>query len=207
MSTSIKITSQVLDKIRQLSTESKPTYDGSWLGRDPSKAFLICLGAGPWKEQRRYEVQKYAIDWYWKFRRYSDLSEINLHEFTGIYPFDWQDNHLWSVVDYLQRTDPTTFSELCSRWREPFSYDEALQHLFQVACVRPKGTKVLWMFARDFLKIPAFPIDRWVARKLTEYGLPKDPWVMTEACLMAGVSPNELNRSFFPAKNPDWSHL
>lgn len=42
---------------------SEPTYDHTWMGSEPNKAFLICLGAGPWKIERRKKVQTRAIQW------------------------------------------------------------------------------------------------------------------------------------------------
>jgi hypothetical protein len=196
-----------IETIKHLASTHHPTYDGSWLGKDASKAFLICLGAGPWKEVRRYQVQKYALDWY-DLEGYKDLYDIGkLHGATNIpanlYPFEWQNNHLTNTVRHLISLDKT-FRSLCDLYHS-YKWEVVLNDLFATAGVKSKGTKVLWMFARDFLNVPAFPIDRWVSRKLKEHDLPNDSWKMTELCLEAGVNPNELNRALFPGKNPDWS--
>lgn len=182
---------------------SQFAYDGSWLPQDVSKSFLICLGAGPWKEQRRYNVQRLALMCYQTFSC-SDLSEF---PFTNIvYPLDWQNDYLCNMLTSLNKFRKR-FDEICDRWKEDKSaWEISLHELFDMCkCNSRKGSKVLWMFARDSLNIPAFPIDRWVRRKLNELRLPEDPWYITKLCLEADVDPNSLNRSFFLSKNPDWS--
>jgi len=86
------------------------------------------------------------------------------------------------------------------------SYEEVLQDFFGATGADPeRGSKVLWLFARDFLRLPAFPVDRWVGRALKDAGLPLDSFYMTKACLLAHVSPNKLSRALFGGVNPDWS--
>jgi len=74
---------------------------------------------------------------------------------------------------------------------------KGISMLFSDCGVSPKGTKTLWLFVRDYLKLPAFPIDRWVQRNLKAIGLPTDSWKMVRLCEKAGVDCNRLARAFF----------
>jgi hypothetical protein len=66
--------------------------------------------------------------------------------------------------------------------------------------VGPEGKKCLWLFARDYLQLPAFPIDRHVERFVKEVGLKRDEWYIIKLCRMAGLDPSKINRSLFLAK-------
>jgi hypothetical protein len=185
----------------------KPLYDGGWMSHDASIAFLVSLGAGPWKEKRRYDIQKTAIDWFLD-QSLTDLAELDNEHVTEVYPFKWQNHRLWTTVTTLHLRN-ASFADECQRWqnegnRERWSWEPVLHDFFQTTMAKPEGSKVLWMFARDFLGLPAFPIDRWIARRLDAHELPRDPWYMTRACVLAGVSPNRLNRSWFSGTNPNW---
>jgi hypothetical protein len=176
-----------------------PNYDGSWLGTNPSKAFLISIGAGPWLEQRRFIIQKKAVDWY-NSQKISDLYYAKMEK---VYPLSWQNQFNISLITHL-RNNNLLFSDMCKKWKSE-NWENVVNELFEVCGTKKCGSKVLWMFARDFLEIPAFPIDRWVRRTLVEFRLPTDSFEMTRLCLKENVNPNVLNRSIFPGKNPDWS--
>lgn len=99
------------------------------------------------------------------------------------------------------------FKTLCDIWLEKgkYSWIVHIEEFFNLCGANSKGTKVLWLFIRDFLKLPAFPIDRHVRRKLKEYKLPIDPIYIIGLCQKAGIDSNALNRSLFLGKNPDFS--
>jgi len=61
--------------------------------------------------------------------------------------------------------------------------------------------KVLDLFVRDYLKAPAFPIDRWVARKLKEQNLPQNEKYMINLCNLAGLDVNHVARIFVSSGN------
>jgi len=191
-------------------------YDGSWMGDDACLAYLIAVGAGPWKIKRRESVQSDAIDWFCG-QRVDDMSELDVKDIVNVFPFAWQNAFLRNMVISLQERD-LRFYSLCNHFMRVYPYHDAenaeweacIAQFFDMAGAKNKaGAKVLWLFVRDYLLLPAFPIDRWVKRALEEYNLPIDPWYITRACLVADVDPNRLNRSFFTAKgeNPDWSEL
>ena len=229
-----------------------PTYDGRWLTSNPSASYLIALGAGPWKENRRFTVQKAALTWYGdlreKYGNITDISDIPVHELeTKVYPFQWQNDHLKHMILSFQNQpqppiiyknpegqpicaceqvssrgcrahmsmETQNFTSYCQDLKTSYQYTEehpwlwrkAVANVFARAQVPAKGTKVLWLWIRDFLNLPAFPIDRWVKRNLDAYALPADSWYLTQACLLAGVDPNPLARSFFTARNPEWSEV
>ncbi len=182
----------------------EPTYDSSWVGSNPSKAFLICLGAGPWKVERRKKVQEQAIRWLDD----RDLGNILPSQFQNIYPLEWQNTMLLNMINSLNRVH-TSFSLQCDIWntKRKDSWIVPILEFFNMCGVNNKGTKVLWLFVRDFLKLPAFPIDRHVRRKLREYKLPyNDPLYIIDLCQKVGIDPNKLNRALFTGKNSDFSH-
>jgi hypothetical protein len=189
-----------------------PDYDGSWMGEEANCAILISIGAGPWKEKRRFNVQKAAIEWFLK-QHVGDLGQLDEFGRRGekVYPLQWQNDHLWSLVAWL-RLREMKFQRWCSRAifeglddAYPDIWECWLAELFKMCGVKEHGTKVLWMFARDFLGFPAFPIDRHVRRQLEARNLPLDPWYISRACVAGGVPAGMLNRSMFSGKNPDWS--
>lgn len=192
--------------IRQMANNSAYSHDGGWLGKDPNLAFLICLGAGPWKVARRQKVQQDAINWFYaKTAVMLDLCTISPDLIRDVYPLHWQNTHLYNLVNSLQR-EGISFATLCAIWvNNPFSWRGHVLQLFDFCGVSPKGTKTLWLFVRDYLRLPAFPVDRWVRRELQKRQMPNDPWFLTNLCLEAGVDPNQLNRSLFKGENPDFS--
>lgn len=183
--------------------EKEAQFDDSWLPLDANRAFIICVGSGPWKDARRHQVQEHVLSWY-RARKVNDFAEIDEVP-SDLFPFRWQTKMVENVVRNL-KTNRLPFKEQCAEWDrcrfyEGFPEDANLwippiKEFFQFAG-SPEGTKVLWLFVRDFLLLPGFPIDRWVARNLKKHGFPEDAWYMTRACIKAGVSPNILNRVFF----------
>ena len=203
---------QHVKALRKASEElPTPDYDGSWMGEEANCAMLISIGAGPWKIKRRLNVQKAALEWYLT-QHVSDLSQLHPELTRHVYPLLWQNDHLRRLVAALREKE-RTFSAWCSRAifegldyeGRPGAWENYLAELFQMCGVKEKGTKVLWMFARDFLGYPAFPIDRHVRRHLEARKLPTDPWYISRSCLAGGVPAAELNRAMFSGVNPDWS--
>ncbi len=196
------ISKKHIEILKEIAPKHKADYDATWLPTNPNLALLICLGAGPWKIERRTKIQKEAIDWYLSFN-VNDLSEILPYQVEDLYPLDWQNNHLYNIIEYL-RVHKKTFWGLHLLWKNLYDLEQwetVPKELFKMAKIPKKGTKTLWLFIRDCLQKPAFPIDRHVSRKLKEYELPQDSYYITNACIKAGVDSNELNRAFFSGKN------
>jgi hypothetical protein len=191
---------EILKKLDQINSK----YDGSWMGHNPNKAFLISLGAGPWKEKRRYNVQKSALDWFIN-KSSSDLLHLSYLDSEKVFPFNWQNKFLFNMVDSLKK-DKITFKSLCDGWKRDSDWESSLKDLFNRCGTNSEGSKVLWMFARDFLDIPSFPIDRWVKRTLEANELPLSSFDMVNLCRKVGIDPNNLNRKLFEGVNPDWSN-
>ena len=197
----IFIQKEHIDTIKRISAQYKARYDAGWVGSNPNFAFLICIGAGPWKVQRREQVQRTAITWFLK-SNLEDLVYTDLQEAQQLYPLQWQNNHLCSLIKALRR-ETVVFHCLCAQWKkQKEDWREIAKKLFNMCGVSDQGTKVLWLFIRDLLQLPAFPVDRWVRRNLEKHDLPSNAWYMTEACLQAGVNPNKLNRALFEGINP-----
>lgn len=189
-----------ISTIIELDRTLTSNHDSEWMGYSPNLAILISIGAGPWQEPRRVQVQRAAIDWYIK-QKVDDLLYANPPTLP-VYPIFWQQRCLAHIISFLKLHDQQ-FSNFC----DGIKRHNDIQLLFKAFGCPPSGYKVIWMFARDFLEIPAFPIDRHVKRVLLANNLPIDSRKMVELCLEANVSPNVLNRKFFSGKNPDWSHL
>jgi hypothetical protein len=177
----------------------KEKHNWDWLPRNPNLAFLVCLGAGPWKVHRRVKVQQDAMEWFTK--NCYDLLEIPLN-IKKPYPLDWQNNYLMNMVKSL-KAQKKTFWFKCMTWSGIVNkelWKENLEEFFSMCGVGPEGKKCLWLFARDHLHLPAFPIDRHVERFLKEVGLKRNEWHIINMCHKAGLNPSEINRSLFLAR-------
>jgi len=195
-----------IETIKRIAPQYTANYDATWLGINPDYAFLICIGAGPWKVKRRFKVQKTAINWFIQQNKL-DLANVSLENVRDVYPFQWQNDHLYNMIKSLQDKG-VTYKEILQRWKDEFdrkTWWTAHEELFAMCGVSKQGTKVLWLFIRDCLQLPAFPVDRWVCRNLQKHGLPPKAWYMTQACILADVNPNEFNRALFSGINPNFS--
>lgn len=186
----------------------EPDFSPNWMTQDPSCAMLISLGAGPWKLARRTAVQLKAVDWFLS-HHYKDLQDIEIpfvidgdKPAADVYPLKWQNDYLYHLVINLQLKG-IRFKFLTNIWRKGKDWQDNLKQLFYFVHPDGLGSKVLWMFARDYLQIPAFPIDRHVKRFLIEHKLPRDPWKMTQLCLDCGIDPNDFNRRIFSNSRGD----
>lgn len=175
-----------------------------WLPYAASPAFLCCLGAGPWKYNRRRDIQHKALISL-KGRDVGELSPDDV-----IFPLKWQNDMLRSMIVFLQQgrgprvgAMPSLVSEL--RSMDPFEARQA----FYRAAGQPRGTKVLSLYLRDYVGIPCFPVDRHVRRTLEIVGLPADEHALIDICRRANVDPIVVAR-FLGTKdlnggNPDWT--
>lgn len=172
----------------------------SWLPKDANDAFLVCVGAGPWKEARRKNVQDAALAWFKD--KYKDLSAISLAyvQSSPPFPLDWQNQMVHDLVKNLKHKN-ATFSQLCKSWSESNDWPKSIVDFFEIIGYESKGTKVLWLFVRDYLELPAFPVDRHVKSFLERLELPVNPWYITRLCLDVGVNPSALNRYIFFSKS------
>lgn len=199
----ISVTTAELN-IKQLSKQFKNIKPDNWLaGRNYSDAFVICVGAGPWRFKRRQNVQRIVLE---KLGE-QDLSEIKN---CNWYPFQWQNNFIEFMADYLRLSHQTMhkFCEYLKEISNSVGSFPARQMLYDASSC-PKGAKVLSLFCRDSLKIPSFPIDRHVKRFLLEHNLPTDEYKLVKLCEKVNVDPiiiaNGIVKTFGEVKNPDWS--
>ena len=169
-----------------------------WLeGLTFSQALVVCVGAGPWKRKRRFDVQMAALQ---------QLKHRDIYEIRGAirwYPFDWQNDMLWQIRKSMKKKC-TYFNLFCKEL--PCTLEG--RHAVYEAAGRHKGTKTLSLFCRDALGVPSFPIDRWVRRWLESCGLPVDEEWMLDACSKAAIDPSSLNRGIVTegfSGNPNWS--
>lgn len=173
----------------------------SWLnGRNHSDSFVICVGAGPWKFNRRKKIQGQAIE---KLAG-RDLSFVN--EKIDWYPLDWQNKFVQSMSSNLKRKKITM--EILCGYLKKHGDTKSRKIIYDLAGC-PNGAKVLSLFCRDSLKLPSFPIDRHVKKYLIKNNLPTNEDDMVELCLRAGINPIIAAVSFVKAEsnmdNPDWS--
>lgn len=164
----------------------------TWLTRHrPSVALLLCLGSGPWKYGRRKVVQSKALE----ILGERDLSELKEREITLIFPLEWQHKYLRLAMRYARACGGWDYA--CSRMR---GRKLDIAEIFEVR----KPPKVLSMFVRDFWLRDAFPVDRWVRRKLKEFELPTQERKILALFAELGLSPREYARGIFTAvsQNP-----
>lgn len=180
-------------KLRQLVQKIESSSiidDGTWLDHlNPSQAFLTCIGAGPWKKNRRNLIQKQAIDALGD----KDLVEVNnINIFK--YPLHWQNQKVGYMIDYLNRyrINMHWFTEWLSKRKNP------VQILYEITNTRGRA-KVLDLFVRDYLKAPSFPIDRHVEKVLKENGFPVSENYMIKLCNEAGLNVSHIARTFVAA--------
>jgi hypothetical protein len=182
-------------RLKALNAELHDRRPFSWLdGRSASDAFVICIGAGPWKFARRQHIQRRALE----TLAGRDLSAL---EKVDWYPLTWQNDYVQKTVDFLHRTEKT-MTEFCAGVTSRLEVYEAAGN--------PYGSKVLSLFCRDALCIASFPIDRHVRRLLMAHHL---PWTREESiihlCEEADIDPREMAvacvRAASDMDNPDWS--
>jgi hypothetical protein len=199
----MKIASELDEIHRQYKSEWK-----TWLPSDPNAAFLVCVGAGPWKEHRRKKVQEDALEWY--HSKYNDLSAVNPQKLIvePAFPLVWQNKMVFDLATNLRtaKFGMGTFSNFCDKWKTlGTEWDKSIRQFFEMCEHKGNGTKVLWLFVRDYLELPAFPIDRHVEDFLKKLGLPINPWYITDLCMHVNIDPGALNRYIFFSKSTNFS--
>lgn len=188
--------------------QQTPVQHFNWLqGRSFSEAFVICIGAGPWKFDRRKKIQGEALD---KLGN-RDINELSRDEASRFYPLEWQNEFLTNSVKSLQDVLHWSFDYFCedlitrTKTKGVFFGLDSIYDLTQCS----GSPKVLSLFCRDALQIPSFPIDRHVKRKLIELGLPTNERKMISLCFKVGINPSDAAVAFVRAAsdmdNPDWS--
>lgn len=175
-----------------------------WLkGRTYSEAFVICIGAGPWKFERRKKIQGEAL------RRLEKRDLADLKPAVKWYPLSWQNDFVNNMIKNLSINN-LTMNKLCcklacSHCTKP---ELAREYIFNFAGC-PKGSKVLSLFCRDGIGIPSFPIDRHVKRFLVKYNLPTNEGKMIKLCQELELDPCKIAigcvRASSNMDNPDWS--
>ncbi len=58
-------------------------------------------------------------------------------------------------------------------------------------------TKIVECYMRDYLKIDAFPIDRWVGRVLDKYGIPENSHLVVQCCNYLGIPIRPFARAVY----------
>lgn len=184
--------------------ENSPVQPFNWLqGRSFSEAFVICIGAGPWKFGRRKKIQGEALE---KLGG-RDISQLPKTEACKFYPLDWQNKFLYNSVCFINNYN-ISFEIFCKDLYNKENVFFALNSIYSLAGAKG-NPKVLSLFCRDGLQLPSFPIDRHVKRKLTELKLPTEEFDMISLCNSVGINPRDAAVAFVRAAsdmdNPDWS--
>jgi hypothetical protein len=188
-----------LDTLRRLHDQAAQHYREHpwrpWLPADATDALLACVGAGPWRFQRRQAVQGAALN----RRQELGWSLVDLYG-QNLFPLAWQNQ----IVDRIS----SCLADMDFTWPGYLGTISSVDDIQAVAGGR-RRFKVIDMFARDYLEIPAFPIDRHVAAQLVEHGLPVDHAAMLAGCRQVGIDPIPLARWLGSTRldggNPDWS--
>lgn len=134
-----------------------------------TQAFLVCMGAGPWGPTRREKVQTAALEAH-AAQGHPDLADMDLQSLP--YPLSWQRKKIEAMQNFLVTTPP--FESRCSF--QTFCNTLILDNHGPKPLYDVVGrSKVVELFVRDHLKLPAFPIDRHVRRTL-------ESGIMSERC-------------------------
>lgn len=179
-----------IEKLKNLVQRIETTFtvdDGTWLDHlNASQAFLVCMGAGPWKINRRNLIQHGAI----AALGDKDLSQV---DDVGIFkfPLDWQNQKTADMIDYLKRY------QISMRWFAGWvaGFHNPVKMLYDITKTKGRA-KILDLYARDYLKVPSFPIDRHVETILKENGFPVNESYMIELCKKAGLNVSHVARAF-----------
>lgn len=173
----------------------------TWLdGLSHVQAFLVCLGAGPWKEGRRLKVQRIALGSY-KMQGSPPLRDVDP---LGLgYPLQWQIDKISKLSQALKHIEYRVDGQIA----EEFDYlCSVMISIRDPECLYGivGRCKTVELFVRDHLKLPSFPIDRHVRRALKWYGLPDSPKVIIDGCHELGNDPRLLSRALFrvASENP-----
>ncbi|HEC72412.1 MAG: hypothetical protein ACTSW7_01540 [Candidatus Thorarchaeota archaeon] len=187
----------------------KEELEDPWLDNlSYSHAFLVCVGAGPWKEARRRQVQANALRCF-KNLGIEDLRDIPMETEIDWYPFKWQNEYVVMAASLVKMERGLTFEKYCERVSEEGLDNQFFYDMIMVCSKdtnKKKYSKALSLFVRDKLKLPAFPLDRHVKRVLDDFEIPHDEEFVINLCKEHGVNPSQLNRWIFKQKssNPDW---
>ena len=172
-----------------------PSRYNKWLSKhSPSAAILQCLGSGPWKYKRRYNVQLKAL----QTLGTADIAQLSKHTVETVFPLEWQTAMLLTLWENLHE-HKCLFNDVGSR---KCCTRANLASMFN----RELLPKVLAMYVRDYLCSRAFPIDRHVRAWLKTYQLPLNEQDIIEACYRIGTDPCALNRGIFGkvSDNPEF---
>lgn len=161
-----------------------------WLPQDYSQAFVVCVGAGPWKADRRYKVQCAALD-----KLKERPLEVLESDKIDWFPLDWQNQFIQKMVRHLH-TARTSMDGFCISIKMAARKNPLVGLSLYYQSIGAQS-KVLSLFARDCLKIAAFPIDRHVERWLKKYDLPVDEIKLLKLCMKADLNPREVAVAFF----------
>lgn len=192
-----------LRKLNKAIAKLKPVTDArtKWLNHlRPSQAFLVCIGSGPWKYNRRFKVQAKALD------RLGDLDLVKMRV-TNVFPLEWQMDMLRRMIRYCKHHD-IEFDELIQRGSSQ-NRKESAEH---VTCgiTHPKTPKprpkVIGMFVRDYLKLDCFPIDRHVRKWLQDNHLPSKEDDVVALFHKAGKQARFYARAVFGEKSSNPVH-
>jgi len=188
---------KILKKFNKL--EEK--YNSSRIGGHAHTAFLVSLGTDQQEETKRFKIQNDALTWFYS-HRVSDFRYI--HEMGDVYPLIKQNNYLFNMLQSVH-SEQDLFEALCIEWKASPDWEYSLKDLFTKCGLTKKGATPLWVFARDYLNIPSFPIDKNIKKILEKNKLPTCPWKIIYLCQEANIDPNSLNRKLCNKSNFDWS--
>ncbi len=196
-----------LDKLAQEIEDVRPVPDSqaTWLSRHrPSVAFACCIGAGPWRLPRRQRVQQSFID---AIGEHDLSAPTTLRRLRRASQLDWQAKWFERVNQVCRKRDV----EFDALFDAPFKIDRSLKfHNFEAVfgLEVTRAPKVVALFARDYLFLPCFPVDRHVRAWFEERGLPQRPHEIMDLFRGLGISnPSGYSRAIFNAKaqNPQFA--
>jgi hypothetical protein len=183
----------------------KPVPDraATWLvDHRPSVAFSICIGAGPWRIKRRRSVQQSFIDALGK----RDLSNlVAARKLIQAGQLDWQGEWFERINRRLRSKDFKPEGKRVKNFDDlfwPGMNDHLKKSRFELLIEMPiyKAPKVVQLFARDYLFIDCFPVDRHVREWLKERKLPTNPAKVMRLFKELGRHASGYSRAIFNSK-------
>jgi hypothetical protein len=155
-----------------------------------TERWLISMSLGPWKIPRTETIRDHVLKELCR-RHLETLSDAQIAALG--FPLEWQTRYTAKLAIYLQNSE-TTMDRFCSHLRT----GSGLKARGELQAATGAGeSKCIDYFVREALQLDVFPIDRWVRRLLSNYGIPESQEQLIELCYATGQNVRYVARAAY----------